>query len=79
MQQKLESERAALEKDTAEANARQKEAELKLAQLGTLVGPRLINFDKGAYNGGSPRATRASAKRSKYRTPSRDCVRVSCG
>jgi hypothetical protein len=30
----------------AEANARQKEAELKLAQLRKLAGPRLINFDK---------------------------------
>ncbi|WP_315801165.1 hypothetical protein [Bradyrhizobium sp. SZCCHNS3002] len=30
----------------AEANARQKEAELKLAQLRKLAGPREINFDK---------------------------------
>jgi hypothetical protein len=33
-------------KQLAEANARQKEAELKLAQLRKLAGPRDINFDK---------------------------------
>jgi hypothetical protein len=41
----LELEKLETGKQIAEANARQKEAELKLAQLRQLAGPRGINFD----------------------------------